>query len=317
MRIEHLACLIEIKRRKSLSTAAGHLGLTQQALSACIKSMENELGVPLLIRTRQGSTLTPEGEEVLEAAENIVSCYRRLRSSLSRQNEPELPSRLAGELRLYTNSPFYLPFNPEIIKKFCEQHPQLRLSITELPQDTIYEKLMSPLAEGTDQIGIINIPFGPGGELLREFLPPFPHLRFRPFVKGGYLACVSKLSPLARSKRLSLRTLLKYPVVMGASEEMPTTPLHYLLKQYGSPRFVLSAATLSLWSMAITNNSGIGFIHEALLRKKEPLPAYLQDLIFIRIREHLAATTGYILPPFPGEASLELLNCLPTPLDKQ
>ena len=176
MRIEHLACLIEIKRRKSLSTAAGHLGLTQQALSACIKSMENELGVPLLIRTRQGSSLTPEGEEVLEAAENIVSCYRRLRSSLSRQNEPELPSRLAGELRLYTNSPFYLPFNPEIIKKFCEQHPQLRLSITELPQDTIYEKLMSPLAEGTDQIGIINIPFGPGGELLREFLPPFPHL---------------------------------------------------------------------------------------------------------------------------------------------
>lgn len=312
MRIEHLAYLIEIKRRKSMSTAARHLGLTQQALSSCIKAMEKELGVPLLVRTRQGSSLTDAGKEVHAAAETIVSCYDRLRSSLAKQDVLNRSCNLEGELRIYTNSPFYLSSNPEIVKKFCEDHPLVNVSIAELPQSTIFEKLMQSGINQADQIGIINVPLDDDGHMVREFLPPSSRLRFRPFAKGGYFACVSKLSPLAHSRRLSLRTLLKYPIVMGASEEMSLmTPLHYLLKKHGSPRFMMSVATLNLWNMVITNNSGIGFIHEALLKKNEFLPAHFQDLVFIRIREPLLAVTGYILPLFPGKITLEMNRYLP------
>ena len=312
MRIEHLAYLMEIKHRKSMSTAARHLGLTQQALSSCIKGMEKELGVSLLVRTKQGSTLTDAGKQVLAAAETIVPCYDRLRDALSSKDEKKQRSHLKGELRIYTNSPFYLSSNPDILKNFCEAHPFVHISITELPQKTIFERLMQSGLNDADQIAIINVPLDSAGNPVKEFLPPSPQLRFRPFVRGGYLACVSRLSPLAHSKRLSLRTLLKYPIVMGASEEMSLmTPLHYLLKQHGSPRFMVSVATLGLWNMVIANNSGIGFIHDALIQKSEFLPTHFQDLVFIRIREPLLAVTGYVLPLFPGKITQEMSKYMP------
>lgn len=312
MRIEHLAYLLEIARRKSLSTAAQRLGLSQQALSACIKKMEQELGVPLFLRSRQGCRLTLEGEKVRETAEGMVAAYRALCAELRKKEKNEQKRPLRGMLRIYTNSSFFLPLNPNIIKGFCERHPHLRISITELPQQVIYEKMVLSNSDDDQSIGIINVPYSPEGTLAESFLPQ-DTLTFQPFIQGGYLACVGRLSPLARSKRLSLRTLLKYPVVMGASEEMTTTPLHYLLKQYGSPRFILSASTLSLWSMVVTNNSGIGFIHDALLKKEEPLPPYLRELVFIRIKERMAAATGYVLPPHPGEAAMELTKWLSPP----
>lgn len=315
MRIEYLTYLLEIRRRKSLNAAAKHLGLTQQALSAAVKTIEEELGIQILIRKRQGCTVTQKGKEVMDFAEDITEKYRLLLASLKEEDLASVPDTLHGTLRIYTNSPFFIALNPEIIRQFCTRHPQVKIYITELPQDALYKKLLyPPIEDDVEQLGIINAPFGPDGTLLKEFLPPYPSLRFQPFIKGGYLACVSKMSPLAHSKRLSLRTLLKYPIVMGASEQMPTTPLHYLLKQYGSPRFVLSAATLTLWNMGITNNSGIGFIHDALLKKDEIPPACLQDLVLIHIKEHLAAATGYVLPDYAGRLSKEMLNYLPDPI---
>ena len=312
MRIEHLIYLLEIKRRKSLNAAAKHLGLTQQALSASVKSIEQELGTQILIRKKQGCSVTLKGKEVMEFAEDITNKYQLLLKSL--KNIPATMT-LKGTLRIYTNSPFFLALNPEIIKQFCTKHPQVKISITDLPQDILYKKLLTPpMEDDVEHLGIINAPFDVEGKLLKEFLPPFPSLRFQPFMKGGYLACVSTMSPLAHSKRLSLRTLLKYPIVMGASEEMPTTPLHYLLKQYGSPLFVLSAATLTLWSMGITNNSGIGFIHDALLKKDALQNSVLQDLVLIRIKEHMSAATGYVLPEYAGRLSLEMLKYLPSPI---
>ncbi|WP_294446943.1 LysR family transcriptional regulator [uncultured Mailhella sp.] len=308
MRIEYLAYFLEIAKRKSLNTAASRLGVSQQALSACIKKMEQELGVTLFLRNRQGCRLTQEGEKVRETAENMVASYRTLCADLKKKDKVRQRAPLSGMLKVYTNYSFFLPLNPNIIKGFCETYPQLRLSITELPQQLVYEKILSS-SDDAQSIGLINVPYAPDGSLAKSFLPP-PPLKFQPFVQGGYLACVGKISPLARSKRLSLKTLLKYPVVMGSSEEMTATPLHYLLKQYGSPRFILSASTLSLWSMVVTNNSGIGFIHDVLLKKDEPLPTYLQDLAFIRIKEKLAAVTGYVLPLHPGAAALELIKWL-------
>src|SRR4051812_47128015 len=50
-RMRHLCAAV---REGSLTNAAAHLGLTQPALSASIKSLEAELGVPLLRRHRSG-----------------------------------------------------------------------------------------------------------------------------------------------------------------------------------------------------------------------------------------------------------------------
>ena len=72
MRLEQLATLLEVERHKSLSLACIPLHMTQQTLSACIRSMERELGIAILKRTGRGVRFTAEGEKVLAYAREAV-----------------------------------------------------------------------------------------------------------------------------------------------------------------------------------------------------------------------------------------------------
>jgi DNA-binding transcriptional LysR family regulator len=56
-----LETLLAVARTGSLSAASQQLGVTQQAVSARIRSVESRAGVALIARTSRGSALTPEG----------------------------------------------------------------------------------------------------------------------------------------------------------------------------------------------------------------------------------------------------------------
>ena len=126
MRIEQLICLLEISQQKSLNTASKRLHMTQQALSSTIKTMEKELDTRLLNRTRQGCTLTPDGERVLAYAAEIVPKYHALLRDLrGGGTAPEL----MGTLQIYVNSIFYISLLPGVIKRLCEKCPQSKSAV--------------------------------------------------------------------------------------------------------------------------------------------------------------------------------------------
>lgn len=82
-----LELLVVVARTGSLSTAATELGISQQAASSRVRTMEALVGEPLLTRSRQGSALTRTGEllvqwagRVLEAAEQLDAGIAALRS---------------------------------------------------------------------------------------------------------------------------------------------------------------------------------------------------------------------------------------------
>lgn len=57
----------------SFTKAAAQVGLSQSALTAAIKSIEDELGVRLLDRTTRHVQLTPEGRQFLAVTERLLS----------------------------------------------------------------------------------------------------------------------------------------------------------------------------------------------------------------------------------------------------
>ena len=82
-----LELLVVVSRTGSLSAAAAELGITQQAASSRVRTMESLVGTPLLDRSRRGSALTPTGEllvqwagGVLEAAEQLDAGIAALRA---------------------------------------------------------------------------------------------------------------------------------------------------------------------------------------------------------------------------------------------
>lgn len=72
MRLRQLHYLIEISKAQSISIASENLYISQSALSRSIKSLEEQLGIPLLIRTANGVRLTKFGEELLPQMKKIL-----------------------------------------------------------------------------------------------------------------------------------------------------------------------------------------------------------------------------------------------------
>lgn len=73
-----LELLVLVARTGSLSAAAASLGVSQQAASSRVRTMESLIGEPLLTRTRRGSELTPTGELVVQWAARVVEAATQL-----------------------------------------------------------------------------------------------------------------------------------------------------------------------------------------------------------------------------------------------
>jgi DNA-binding transcriptional LysR family regulator len=74
---------LAIARTGSLGAAAREFGLTQQAVSARLASMEAQIGVALAVRTTRGSQLTPAGVLVAEWAARLIEAAHEVDAGLS------------------------------------------------------------------------------------------------------------------------------------------------------------------------------------------------------------------------------------------
>ena len=88
--IAALRALREVGRQGSITAAAVLLGVSQQALSARMRTLDRTMGVPLLARAPSGSHLTEQGrlvvgwaEDVLDAADRLKAGLRSIRSGVS------------------------------------------------------------------------------------------------------------------------------------------------------------------------------------------------------------------------------------------
>lgn len=82
-----LEVLSAIARTGSLSAAGRELGLTQQAISARLKSIESQAGVRLVTRTTHGSSLTPSGSVVAGWANQVLDVASLLDAGLASLRE--------------------------------------------------------------------------------------------------------------------------------------------------------------------------------------------------------------------------------------
>ena len=80
--------LLAVADTRNFTRAAMALSLTQPAVSHHIRQLEEELGVSLFIRQKNGLKLTPEGEIVVRYAKRMAALYERLRRDLDNSEKP-------------------------------------------------------------------------------------------------------------------------------------------------------------------------------------------------------------------------------------
>lgn len=99
MEIHQLKTFVAVAREGSITRASERLYLSQPAVSAQIKAMEETLGLALFQRTPQGMSLTRGGQQLLTKAEQTLEAHRELIEEATR-----IKGALTGKLRLGAGS---------------------------------------------------------------------------------------------------------------------------------------------------------------------------------------------------------------------
>ncbi|MBX5480566.1 MAG: LysR family transcriptional regulator [Myxococcaceae bacterium] len=97
MDVYQLKTFVAVARAGSITRAAEVVHLSQPAVSAHIKAIEEAFGLTLFERTPRGMALTPEGERLLARAEQMLAAHQALMDEAAR-----LKGRVAGTLRIGT-----------------------------------------------------------------------------------------------------------------------------------------------------------------------------------------------------------------------
>jgi DNA-binding transcriptional LysR family regulator len=101
MDIELLKTFLEVSRTRHFGHAANNLFLTQSAVSARIKQLEEHVGAPLFHRERNNIRLTAAGQKLLRNAEGIVTLWNRARQQIAVDEAVESSLTIAGVASLW------------------------------------------------------------------------------------------------------------------------------------------------------------------------------------------------------------------------
>ena len=146
-------------QERSFSAAARRLFVSQPALSAAVRKVEKELGLPIFDRSRSPLQLTDAGKAYIGAAERIY----RIQKDLKRYCD-DLAGLESGTLQLGGTNFFASCFLPPMIEAFSQKYPQIRLTVTESDSADLYNKL------ATEELDII-VDSGVYDSSLYEILP--------------------------------------------------------------------------------------------------------------------------------------------------
>jgi DNA-binding transcriptional LysR family regulator len=195
MKFHHLRAIAAISNSGSFTGAAKQLKISQSSLSHAVTDLEQELGVRLFERGRQGATATEAGDRVLTHARRVLSSVDSIRREADNTS-----GLLSGRVRIGSIPSATVAFLPKIIGSFSRQYPNVEMTLLEEPSQE-QEQLREWLQESTIDVALIQLPMA-GVPVL-------------PLMRDELCVIVAAPSFLARSKDLSVRELAQESFVMS------------------------------------------------------------------------------------------------------
>lgn len=203
MTIQRYEVFNKVVQLQSITKAGIELNLTQSAVSHAIKSLEDELGLHLLLRNRSGIKLTREGEKIYAHTLTIIHAHHNLHQEAFALNGLE-----TGVIRVGTFASVTTHWLPTILKEFKRKHPDIIVEIFEDDYDSL---------ENAVQLGELDCCFTTS--------PTKKRIEFLPLHKDKLFCIVSNDSPLHTQTTMSIQQLEEYPLIQpkkGWNSEVTT-----------------------------------------------------------------------------------------------
>lgn len=193
-RLQQLRGFCYAARAGNISKAAEQLFLSQPSVSLQIQALERELGAKLFERHGPRIELTPDGHLLLELARPLVEGIDAIDEDFHARRD----SVDSGRVDLAAGGSTILYVLPRFVETFVKAHPKIELKI----HNVTGREGLALLREGE-----IDFAVGPLLEIPED-------IAFHPIVSYEPLLITCVDHPLAQKKRVTLRDISKYPLIL-------------------------------------------------------------------------------------------------------
>lgn len=155
-----LRLFLHICEAGSITGGAARSYLTVQSASERVRGMEDELGVPLLLREKAGIKLTDAGQSLADQSRVVLQQMEHMRSELRQFGEG-----LYGQIRLLCNTSALSEHLPDVIADYLASNPKVSVNIEEKVSHEIVNAIrgkkadIGVVANSADLNGLECIPF--------------------------------------------------------------------------------------------------------------------------------------------------------------
>jgi DNA-binding transcriptional LysR family regulator len=200
-----LTSFVAVVDHGGFSAASRRLGLSQPAVSRAVATLEKEIGLPLLVRGRDGISVTEAGSLALTHAREAVRHLTSLRTEVA-----ALAGQISGTLSLASLPSVTGTLIAPQLRVFAERHPAVAIRLLEGSEQEVRDWL----DQGAAEIGVVSLPVkGLDSAVLGEQdmvavipavhrLADWPELTYAELAKEPFIrstgGCAEVFTPVAR-----------------------------------------------------------------------------------------------------------------------
>ena len=242
LKLERFAYFLAVAQTGSITLGAQKSFITQTAMSQQMAALEAELGLPLLKRSKSGTSLTEAGQALVPMAERLVQCYQAIETFADAQRHQPRTLTIA-----YTG-PMEQQLLLRAIPAFRAHHPEVELRVRQLSMARIGTAL---------EAGDCDIALAIPGEI------PLQQMKHVTVMERPICAAVASSHPLAGKNSVTLPELTHFPVILlqaGANRRASSQIARWLMGLGWTKDALRFADTIEDQLLMINLNQGISFM---------------------------------------------------------
>ena len=207
MDLRQMRYFLALAQERNFARAADKLHMSQPPLTRQIRAIEDEIGVPLFLRTSKGVDLTEAGNALLEEVPNLLSLARRAEERAVRAGRG-----LSGKLEVGIFTASVLDVIPALLTRFHAERPDVQIGLHTMTK----AEQLEALRERRIHVGF------------NRLVPPSPDIAVEIVLREKLVVGLYEGHPLCAKSVVTLRDLEDAPMIL-----YPNQPIAGLAQQIG------------------------------------------------------------------------------------
>lgn len=218
MNLLHMKYAVEVAKHGSLNKAAESLMIAQPNISRSIKELEASLGITIFQRSAKGMVLTPDGEEFIDYARDILRRMDKIEQSYRDGSHKKRKFSISVPRACYISAAM-----AEFSKNLDDTPVEIHY------KETNSKQTIKKLIENEYKLGIIR--YADGYDKYYKDMLEERGFEYELVAEFSYVLIMSRDNPLANKEKITYDDLSSYIEIAHADPYVPTLSMSKVFRE--------------------------------------------------------------------------------------